>query len=74
MSPTKREAGLALKVWTEIEEMISGAVTAGVFRRAARLNPGTAHVWNEIADPYSARVGALAMQALDRHSKACDRP
>jgi len=38
---------------------ISEAVTAGVFRRAERLNPRTAKTWGSLAAPHS--------QAAKRH-------
>lgn len=64
-----------MEVWSEIEEVIFAAAKAGVFRQAERLNPGTASIWNECAEPHSRRVAALLGTAIGRHSgEAVTRP
>lgn len=45
----------------EIAEALTEAIKAGVFRRAARLNPKQAEVWHGIAEHHS----ALAKQLLE---------
>lgn len=45
---------------------INEAVKAGVFRRAARLNPKTAKTWQSFAELHSERVEALLGEFLDR--------
>lgn len=63
-----------MEVWPEIEEAISEAVRAGVYRRAARYNPKTASVWDQCAKPHSSRVAALLEAAQScRNSEAQDR-
>lgn len=48
-----------------ITEAIIEAARAGVFRRAARLNP-SAVVWSELADEHSARTSRVLAQFLSR--------
>lgn len=60
----------AVEVDQRIEEAIEEAVKAGVFRRAARLNSGSATTWNSLAEPHSRRVKALTD---GRDSGACAR-
>ena len=54
-----------------IEQAISEAVKAGVFRRAARLNPGSARIWNALAEPHSRRVATILDDIIGRRSKNC---
>lgn len=48
-----------------IAEAIIEAARAGVFRRAARLNPSSA-VWSELADEHSGRTSRVLAQFLSR--------
>lgn len=64
-----------MEVREEIREAIAEAIEAGVYRRAERLNPGTADTWNALAEPHTKRVAALLEQMTGRRSgEAVDRP
>lgn len=45
---------------------IEEAVTAGVFRRAERLNPHSAEIWESLAAPHSQAVQRLLTDMLQR--------
>lgn len=49
-----------------IVEAMRAAVTAGVFRRAARLNPKTAETWNRLAEIYSRMAATMLESAIHR--------
>jgi hypothetical protein len=65
---------LRVEVREEIREAIEEAAQAGVYRRAERLNPGSADVWSALAEPHSRRVAALTDKATGRRSQAVNRP
>lgn len=48
-----------------IVEAIEEGIRAGVYRRAARLNPKTARTWQSFADLHSERVQALLDEMLN---------
>lgn len=49
-----------------IVEAIQEAVSSGIFRRAARLNPKSAEVWDTLAEPHSQRAAILLDSAIIR--------
>jgi len=49
-----------------LEGAIAEAVRAGVYRRAARLNPKAGKLWGDLAAPHSARAAGLLAQLSDR--------
>lgn len=49
-----------------IERAIQDGARAGVFRRAARLNPASRELWNRLAAPHSARAAGILKDICDR--------
>jgi hypothetical protein len=55
-----------MKVDPAIEEAIVEGAKAGVFWKAARLNPMTAAVWEGLARQASSRAAGLLRRAVNR--------
>ena len=52
-----------MRLRPEIAEAISEGVKAGVFRRAARLNPHSAALWSDCAEPHTETAKQLLLRA-----------
>jgi hypothetical protein len=74
VSPTAGDAGCAVEVDRDVRDAIREGVEAGVYRRAQRLNPRTAGVWDEIARPHSERATTLLNEAMQRLGVGRTRP
>lgn len=56
-----------------IVRAIQDGARAGVFRRAARLNPASKNLWDRLAAPHSARAASILQEVCDRQGEGPSR-
>jgi hypothetical protein len=70
----QRDAVGAEEVDEGVVLAIEAGISAGVFRRAERLNPGSAETWGRLAAPHSQRAATLLAESMKRLGVGSARP
>lgn len=63
-----------MEVDPAIAAAIDEAVKAGVFRRAAKLNPMQADIWNALGADHTSKAATLLYEAVRRIGASDARP